>query len=123
MVDITVPAATTLRAISDSGDLRVRGIHGSVESETDSGEIEIASMARRPASSDSGVISIYLVAGGRGQFHSGEIEALKCGAALERSPAPFGGTSTSGQTVPAPVHAESDSGQVTVSSPKKAVTR
>jgi DUF4097 and DUF4098 domain-containing protein YvlB len=114
MVEITVPAATALRALSDSADLRVRGIDGPVECETDSGEIEIASIGSDVrASSDSGVISMYLVAGGvEASTDSGDIEALEIAGRIEART--DSGDIHVWQTAPAPVHAESDSGQVRV---------
>lgn len=114
MVEIIAPAATALRALSDSGDLRVRGINGPVECETDSGEIEIASVgADVRATSDSGVISIYLVAGAvEATSDSGAIEALEIGGRIEART--DSGEIQIWQTAQAPVYAASDSGSVTV---------
>ena len=114
MVEITVPAATSLRALSDSADIRVRGIDGAVECETDSGEIELASIGSDVrTSSDSGAISIYLVAGGvEARSDSGEIEALEIAGRIEART--DSGEIHVWQTTPAPVHAESDSGSITV---------
>jgi hypothetical protein len=114
MVEITAPAATRLRALSDSADLRVRGIEGPVECETDSGEIELASIGSDVrATSDSGTISIYLVAGGvEASTDSGDIEALEIAGRIEART--DSGAIHVWQTVPAPLHAESDSGSVTV---------
>jgi DUF4097 and DUF4098 domain-containing protein YvlB len=114
MVEITAPAATSLRALSDSGDLRVRGIDGPVECETDSGEIEIASVgADVRATSDSGVISIYLVAGSvEATSDSGDIEALEIAGRIEART--DSGNIHVWQTAPAPVYAASDSGRITV---------
>jgi DUF4097 and DUF4098 domain-containing protein YvlB len=114
MVEITAPAATALRALSDSGDLRVRGIDGPVECETDSGEIEIASVgADVRATSDSGIISIYLVAGGvEASSDSGAIEALEIAGRIEART--DSGEIQVWQTSPAPVYAATDSGRITV---------
>jgi putative adhesin len=114
MVEITAPAATSLRALCDSADLRVRGIDGPVECETDSGEIELASIGSDVrATSDSGTISIYLVAGGvEASADSGDIEALEIAGRIEART--DSGEIHVWQTTPAPLHAESDSGRVTV---------
>ena len=114
MVEITAPAATSLRALSDSGDLRIRGIDGPVECETDSGEIEIASVgADVRATSDSGIISIYLVAGAvDATSDSGDIEALEIAGRIEART--DSGSIQVWQTSPAPVYAASDSGRITV---------
>jgi hypothetical protein len=113
MIEIAAPAATRLRALSDSADLRVVGIDGPVECETDSGEIEIAGIAAEVrATSDSGMISICQVAAVEASSDSGAIEALEIAGRIEvRTDS---GEIHVSQTTPAPVHAESDSGAVTV---------
>ena len=114
MIEIAAPAATRLRALSDSADLRVVGIDGPVECETDSGEIEIAGITGEVrATSDSGMISICQVAGAvEASSDSGEIEALEIAGRIEvRTDS---GEIHVSQTTPAPVHAESDSGAITV---------
>lgn len=64
MLDILTPAATRLRAFSDSADLRVEGIDGPVNCEADSGEIEINGIQSEVrAHGDSGGVSISSVAG------------------------------------------------------------
>jgi DUF4097 and DUF4098 domain-containing protein YvlB len=114
MVEITAPAAPALRVLSDSADLRVRGIDGPVECETDSGEIELASIGSDvKATSDSGVISMYLVSGGvEAASDSGDIEALEIAGRIEART--DSGEIHVWQTAPAPLYAQSDSGRITV---------
>src|SRR5271155_4217582 len=79
LVEIVTPADTEIRALADSGDIRVEGIDGPVVCETDSGEINIASIGSEGrANSDSGGIHIQLVKGAvDARSDSGHIEALE----------------------------------------------
>ena len=111
-VEIAAPAATHIRALGDSADLRIEGIDGPVECETDSGEIQISAIRSEvSASSDSGSIHILDAAGPIDvQTDSGEIEALDIGAGIDA--ASDSGNMRLSQTKAAPVYARSDSGRI-----------
>jgi DUF4097 and DUF4098 domain-containing protein YvlB len=114
IIEITSPAGTRLRAMGDSADLRVRGIEGPVECETDSGEIEIAGIGSYvTAASDSGSISICDVSGAvDARTDSGTIEAMEIGGRVEART--DSGEIHVSQTVVAPVEVHTDSGTVAV---------
>ncbi len=114
LVEITVPAETRVRALSDSGDLRVEGICGPVDCETDSGEIQISNIdSQVTAASDSGAIQVRGVGGSlEVRTDSGAIEALEIGGSIDAE-ADSGNIHLS-QTIVAPVCAHSDSGRIRV---------
>lgn len=114
LLEITTPPETEIRALADSGDIRIEGIDGPVECETDSGEINIAGIRSDVrVSSDSGGIHIQLVKGAvDARSDSGHIEALEIEGTIDA-------TTDSGdirlwQTMAAPVCAKADSGRVRV---------
>jgi hypothetical protein len=114
LVEVTVPAATEIRALADSGDIRIEGVDGPLECETDSGEINVAAIGSEVrARSDSGGIHIQLVKGAvDARTDSGHIEALEIEGTIDA-------TSDSGdmrlwQTSAAPICAKSDSGRIRV---------
>lgn len=114
VVEIAAPGDTRLRALGDSADLRIRGIQGPVECETDSGEIEIAAIGSHvTAASDSGAISICDVNGTvDARTDSGCIEAFEiCGRVEARTDS--GEIHVSQRSV-APVEARTDSGAIAV---------
>jgi hypothetical protein len=95
-LEIAVPGDTRIRALADSGDIRVEGISGPVECETDSGDILIREVTGRVhAEADSGDIEALDIAG--------DIEATADSGDIRIS-----------QTVAAPVRAEADSGAISV---------
>jgi hypothetical protein len=114
LMDITTPAETRIRALGDSADLRVEGIHGPVDCETDSGEIQITSVQSEvSASTDSGAIHICEVEGRiDARSDSGEIEALQIGGGIDAHT--DSGNIRLSQTTAAPVYAHSDSGRVSM---------
>lgn len=114
LVEIAAPRQSGLRALGDSADVRVRGLDGPVECETDSGEIEIAGIGSHvSAASDSGAISICDVNGAvDARTDSGVIEALEVGGRVDART--DSGEIHVSQTVVAPVEARTDSGQITV---------
>jgi Putative adhesin len=114
LVDITTPADTKVRALGDSADLRVEGINGPVDCETDSGEIQIANIASDvSASSDSGAIHIQEVGGSvDARTDSGEIEAIHVGGGIDAHT--DSGNMRLSQTAAHPVYAQSDSGSISM---------
>jgi DUF4097 and DUF4098 domain-containing protein YvlB len=114
LVDITVPAETKVRALGDSADLRVEGINGPVDCETDSGEIQITSIRSRvSASSDSGAIHIREVEGSIDvRTDSGEIEALRIDGGIDAHS--DSGNIRLSQTTVGPVYGYSDSGRISM---------
>jgi hypothetical protein len=114
LLDITAPAETRLRALGDSADLRVEGIRGPVDCETDSGEIQIAGIdSEVSASSDSGAIHMREVEGSIDiRTDSGEIEALQIGGGIDAQT--DSGNIRLSQTAVRPVYAHSDSGSICV---------
>ena len=113
-LEITAPADTRIRALSDSGDIRVEEAGGSVDCEADSGDIDIAGAdANVRASTDSGSIRIRQT---KGRIYatsdSGDINAVDVDGDIEA-------TTDSGeirivQTAAGPVRAETDSGSINV---------
>jgi Putative adhesin len=95
-LEIAVPADTRIRALADSGDLRVEGISAPIDCETDSGDIAIRQATGRiRAGADSGDIEVLDVAGDvEAATDSGDIRISQLSAAA--------------------VHAEADSGSITV---------
>ena len=114
LVDITTPSETRLRALGDSADLRVEGVHGPVDCETDSGEIQITGIQSQvSASSDSGAIRICEVSGSIDtRSDSGDIEALQIGGGIDAHT--DSGNIRLSQTSVAPVYAHSDSGRISM---------
>ena len=114
LVEITAPAKTTVRAFGDAAGLRVEGINGPVDCETDSGEIQITSVnSQVSAWTDSGAILIRQVAGSvDARTDSGKIEALDIGGELDAHT--DSGSIRLSQTVAAPVYAQSDSGAISL---------
>ncbi len=114
LVEITAPADTRVRAFGDSAGLRVEGINGPVDCETDSGEIQIAGVhAEVSAWSDSGEIYLRQVAGPVDvRTDSGKIDALEIGGDIDAHT--DSGSIRVSQTAAAPVYARSDSGRISV---------
>jgi hypothetical protein len=114
LLEIVTPADTEVRALADSGDIRVEGIDGPVECETDSGQIEISSIGSDVrATSDSGAIHIQGVKGAvDARADSGRIVALEVAGTIDATT--DSGAIELSQTIVAPVCAKSDSGQIRV---------
>lgn len=114
IVDILVPADTTVRALGHAADLHVEGINGPVDCETDYGEILIDGIGSQVrASTDAGAIHIRRVAGSvEAHSDSGAIEAHDIGGSIQAK-TDCGAIHLS-QTIAAPVNAESDSGAIRV---------
>ncbi len=112
IVDILVPADSTVRALGHAADLQVEGIEGPVDCETDYGEILIDGIQSQVrASTDAGAIYIRRVTGPvEAHSDSGAIEAHEIGGRIQAK-TDCGAISLS-QTVAAPVYAESDSGAI-----------
>ena len=114
LLDITVPFDTSVRAKADSGGIRIEGVQGTVECETDSGYLEVVGTGSAVnAKADSGRIEIRQATGPvRAEVDSGEIEALEIGGAIDaRSDS---GEIRLSQTIAAKVRAQADSGRVQV---------
>jgi hypothetical protein len=113
-VEITAPAETTIRALADAADVRIEGVRGPVNVETDSGEILIADIEERvSANSDSGAVSIHNIAGPIDvETDSGEIEALEIAGGIDAHS--DSGRIRLSQTTAAPIYAQSDSGRVVI---------
>jgi Toastrack DUF4097 len=114
LVDITAPSDTAVRALGDSADLRVEGIRGPVDCETDSGEIQITSIGSEVnASSDSGAIHIHGVQGTVDvRTDSGEIEAFQIAGGIDAHT--DSGSIRLSQSAVGPVYAQSDSGRISL---------
>jgi hypothetical protein len=114
LLEITTPPDTAVRALADSGDIRIEGIEGPVECETDSGEINIAAIGSDVrASSDSGAIHIQGVKGAvDARADSGRIEALDVAGTIDATT--DSGAIQLSQTIVAPMCAKADSGRVRV---------
>ena len=114
LIEIVTPADTEVRALADSGDIRIEGIDGPVECETDSGEINVGSIRSEVrAKSDSGGIHIQLVKGAvDAQSDSGHIEALEVEGTIDANT--DSGDIRLWQTAAAPVCARADSGRIRV---------
>lgn len=112
MLEITTPAATQVRALADSGDIRIEGIDGPVECETDSGAIEVSDIGSEVrANSDSGSIEIRGVKGPvDARADSGQIEALEIEGTIDANT--DSGDIRLSQTVAKPVCAKADSGRI-----------
>lgn len=113
-LEITVPPGTRIRALSDSGDIRVEGVGAQVDCEADSGDVEVAGVqANVRASTDSGCIRIRQVKGRvYATSDSGDIEALDIDGDIEAST--DSGEIRLVQAAAGPVRAESDSGGIGV---------
>lgn len=114
LVEIAVPPDTQVRALADSGDIRIEGIDGPVECETDSGEINIANIsAGVRASSDSGSIYIRAVKGAvDARADSGHIDALEIAGTIDATT--DSGDIQVSQTRVAAICAHADSGRIRV---------
>jgi hypothetical protein len=114
LVEIITPADTEIRALADRGDIRIEGVNGPVECETDSGEINIASIGSEVrATSDSGGIHVELVKGPVDlRSDSGRIEALEIEGTIDAKT--DSGDIRLWQTIVAPVCAQADSGRIRV---------
>jgi len=114
LVEITAPADTEIRALADAGDIRIEGVDGPVECETDSGQIEISNIGSEVrASSDSGAIHMEGVKGGvDARTDSGRIEAFGIAGTIDATA--DSGSILLSQTKVAPVCAKADSGRIRV---------
>jgi hypothetical protein len=114
LLEITTPADTEVRALADSGNIRIEGIDGPVECEADSGEVNIANIGSEVrVCSDSGGIHIRGVKGSVDlRSDSGHIEALEIAGPVDAK-ADSGSIQVS-QTVVAPICVQTDSGRVRV---------
>jgi len=113
-LEISAPPGTALRALGDSGDIRVEGIQGPVDCETDSGEIEVSGIGSDVSvSTDSGAIRIRRIKGRvRATTDHGDIDASETAGPIEASS--DHGEMRLAQTLPAPIHAESDHGGISI---------
>jgi hypothetical protein len=113
-LEIAVPADTRVRALADSGDIRVEGTNAPADCEADSGDVEIFSVdADVHASTDSGTIRIRQMKGRvRANADSGDIEALDIAGDVEAST--DSGDIRVSQTMAASIRAEADSGSIDV---------
>lgn len=113
-LEIAVPPDTRVRALADSGDIRVEGTNAPVDCEADSGDVEIFSVtADVQASTDSGTIRMRQVKGRvRANADSGDIEALDIAGDIEANT--DSGDIRISQTVAATIRAEADSGGIDV---------
>ncbi len=114
LLEITTPADTEVRALADSGDIRIEGIHGPVECETDSGAIQVAKIGSEVrASSDSGAIEVRAAKGGVDlRTDSGRIEALEIEGTIDAKS--DSGEIRLSQTIQKPICAQTDSGRIRV---------
>ena len=114
LLEIITPAETEIRALADSGDIRIDGVKGLVECETESGEINIANIGSDVrAASDSGGIHIRSVKGSvDARSDSGHIEALEIEGTIDAK-ADSGDIRLS-QAIAKPVCAQTDSGRIRV---------
>ncbi len=119
-LDITAPAETTIRALGDSAALRVEGINGPIDCETDAGEIQISGAAAPVSAwSDAGAIHIRdVTASVDARSDSGRIEALEIGGEIDVHT--DSGSIRLSQTVAGPIYANSDSGRISVKLAKAA---
>jgi DUF4097 and DUF4098 domain-containing protein YvlB len=112
LVEIMTPADTEVRALADSGDIRIEGLNGPIDCETDSGQIEVSWIGSEVrAASDSGAIRVQ---GAKGavdvRTDSGRIEALEVEGTIDANT--DSGSILLSQTAVAPVCAHSDSGRI-----------
>jgi hypothetical protein len=114
LLEIVTPPDTAVRAIADSGDIRIEGIDGPVECETDSGEINVGWIGSDVrAVADSGSVYIRGVKGAAGaRADSGHVEALEVEGAIDAKT--DSGDIRLWQTKVAPVMAKADSGRIRV---------
>jgi hypothetical protein len=114
LLEITAPADTEVRALADSGDIRIEGINGPVECETDSGAIHVAGIGSDVrASSDSGGIYVRGVKGSVDlRADSGAIEALEIEGTIDAKT--DSGDIRLSQTIVKPICAQADSGRIRV---------
>jgi hypothetical protein len=109
-LEIATPPNTKLRARADSGGIRVDGIQGPVDIQTDSGGLEARNiLSDVRAQTDSGGIHIRNVQGAAyARADSGGIEALDVAGNIDVQ-TDSGGIRL-GQTKPGTIHAKADSG-------------
>ena len=114
VIDVAVPAQTRVRALSDSGDIRIEGIAGPVDCESDSGEIDISGIASQvSATTDSGAIQIREVGGPvDAETDSGDIQVLAIAGGIDAHS--DSSNIHLSQTVAAPIYVQSDSGRVSL---------
>ena len=114
LLEIATPPDTEVRALTDSGTIRIEGIDGPVDCETDSGQIEISFIRSEVrAASDSGCVHIQGVKGAVDvRTDSGRIEAFEVEGTIDANT--DSGTIQLSQTAVAPVCAHSDSGRIRV---------
>jgi hypothetical protein len=114
LIEVTVPQATEVRALADSGDIRIDSVDGPVECEADSGEITIAQIASEVrAKADSGSIRIRAVNGPiDAHTDSGSIEALEIAGTIDA--VTDNGEVSVSQTKPATICVHTDNGRVRV---------
>jgi len=114
LLEITTPADTEVRALTDSGDIRIEGINGPVECETDSGGIHVCWIGSEVrASSDSGSIDVQGVKGAVDlRADSGHIEALEIEGPIDAKT--DSGDIRLSQTIVKPICASADSGRIRV---------
>ena len=114
LLEITTPADTEIRALADSGDVRIEGIDGPVECETDSGEIKVSNIGSDVrAHTDSGGIHIEAIKGPVDvRTDSGHIEALEIEGTIDAKT--DSGDIRLSQTKVAAVCAQADSGRIRV---------
>ena len=112
LLEITTPADTEVRALADTGDIRIEGIDGPVECETDSGSIHVCWIGSEVrASSDSGGIDVQGVKGAVDlRADSGHIEALEIEGTIDAKT--DSGDIRLSQTVVKPICAQTDSGRI-----------
>lgn len=79
--EITVPADTTIRTHSGSGDLEIEGTHGSVDLQTGSGDVKLSNVSGEiHLQTGSGDVRGHQVAGAvRGGTGSGDVEIEEAG--------------------------------------------
>jgi DUF4097 and DUF4098 domain-containing protein YvlB len=114
LIEVTVPQATEVRALADSGDIRIEGVDGPVECEADSGEITVAKVGSEVrAKADSGSIHIRGVNGPiDARTDSGFIEALEIAGTIDA--VTDNGEVSVLQTKPATICVHTDNGRVRV---------
>jgi Putative adhesin len=114
LVEISTPLNTEVRALADSGDIRVEGLDGPVECEADSGDINISNIGSEVrAAADSGSIHIRAITGAvDARADSGHIEALEVAGPIDAKT--DSGDIRLSQTKVAAVCAQADSGRIFV---------
>ncbi len=113
-LEIRTPVETQLRALADSGGIRVSGIRGPVDCKTDSGGVQISDVQSDVrAAADSGGIHIHNVTGAvSARVDSGGVEATEIAGSIDAET--DSGSIRLSQTRPASIRAKADSGSVSV---------